>query len=133
MNYLDILIVGALIYLLIRMRNSTCNNNKQEKFENQYPITNNEPLREKLRKELVPQLENLKTGFDTVFDSINNSLDSKQISERIGCTKREQITGAIEPNALQNELKSLVNSKKAEYQSRVDEMVRQVEQMVIQY
>lgn len=116
---------------------------KQENFENNYPIINDlrsssfdQPLRTKLKKELVPQLQNLKTGFDTVFDSIINDLELKKISERVGCTKREQElinTGAIDPNALQKDLVGLVNAKKLENQSRIDEMVRQVEQMVIQY
>lgn len=120
---------------------------KQENFENNYPIINDlrsssspfrsdQPLRTKLKKELIPQLQNLKTGFDTAFDSIINDLELKKISERVGCTKREQElinTGAIDPNALQKDLVGLVNAKKLENQSRIDEMVRQVEQMVIQY
>lgn len=143
MNFLNLLIIGALIYLIFKMNKQSCGMNKgvkevkvQEKFENNYPIVNDMPLRDKLKKELVPQLQNLRTGFDTVFDSINNYLDMKKISERVGCTKREQElidTGAIDPYALQNTLKNLVDTKKAEYKSRVDEMVRQVEQMVIQY
>lgn len=127
---LNYIIIGALIFLVFRMSKKQCVS--KEGFENNYPIINDQPLREKLRKELVPQLQNIKTGFDTVFDSINNYLDMNKISDRVGCTKREQEVN-MDQNGLQNSLKNLVDTKKAEYQSRIDEMVRQVEQMIIQY
>lgn len=136
-NFLTLLIIGALIYLIFRMSKQECGKKQvTEKFENNYPIINDQPLREKLKKELVPRLQNLRTAFDSVFDNINNYMDLKKISERVGCTKREQEllnTGALDPYALQNTLKDLVNTTKAEYQSRIDDMIRQVEQMVIQY
>jgi hypothetical protein len=130
-NILNLIIIGTLIYLIFRISKQSCG--KQEKFESNYPKINEEPLRDKLKKELIPQLQNLRTGFDTSFDSITNSLG---VSERIGCTRREQElinTGAIDPNALQKNLTGLVNAKKVEHQSRIDEMIRQVEQMIIQY
>jgi len=113
MELVDIVIIGLVVYIIMRLMNSrSC-----PKTENFSINTQDSALREKLTKELIPEIQNLRTSANTLFETQINNIGSHNITRE---------------NA-QEDLLNLIASQRIGFENRLNTLIDQIEGMVRQY
>lgn len=112
MELIDIVVIGLVVFIIMRLLNG-----RKCQKEDFMVKTQDSALREKLIKELIPEIQNLRTSANTLFESQINNISSHNITRE---------------NA-QQDLLNLIENQRIGFEGRLNKLIGQIEGMVKQY